>query len=49
VAGEVLLACVIEDQPEEEFGSGRGVDRELGIEYDREGYPTAPWSGCAGS
>ncbi len=43
VAGEVLLACIIEDEPEEEFGSSRGVDRELGIEFDREGYPTAPW------
>jgi hypothetical protein len=43
VAGEVLLACLIEDEPEEEFGSRRGVDRELGIEFDSEGYPTAPW------
>ena len=43
VAGEVLLACIIEDEPEEEHGSSRGVDRELGIECDNEGYPTAPW------
>jgi hypothetical protein len=43
VAGEVLLACIIEDEPREEFGSSRGVDRELGIEFDNEGYPTAPW------
>jgi hypothetical protein len=43
VAGEVLLACVIEDEPEEEYGSSRDVDRELGIEFDNEGYPTAPW------
>ena len=43
VAGEVLLACVIEDGPEEEFGSRRGIDRELGIKSDNEGYPTAPW------
>jgi len=43
VAGEVLLACIIEDEPKEEFGSSHGVDRELGIEFDNEGYPTAPW------
>ncbi len=43
VAGEVLLACVIEDEPKDEFGSHRGVDDELGIEFDDEGYPTAPW------
>src|SRR5262249_13092015 len=43
VAGEVLLACIIEDEPEEEYGSSRGLDRELGIEFDNEGYPTAPW------
>lgn len=43
VAGEVLLACIIESEPEEEYGSSRGVDRELGIEFDNEGYPTAPW------
>ena len=42
-AGEVLLACVVEDEPKEEFGSSHGVDHELGIEYDNEGYPTAPW------
>jgi hypothetical protein len=43
VAGEVLLACIIEDEPKEEFSPSYDVDRELGIEYDREGYPTAPW------
>lgn len=43
VAGEVLLACIIESEPKEEYGSGRGVDRELGIKFDNEGYPTAPW------
>lgn len=43
VAGEVLLACIIEDEPEQEYGSSRGVDRELGIEFDNESYPTAPW------
>lgn len=43
VAGEVLLACIIESEPKEEFDSMRGVDRELGIEFDGKGYPTAPW------
>jgi hypothetical protein len=43
VAGEVLLACVIQDEPKEQYGSDRGVDRELEIEFDNEGYPTAPW------
>jgi hypothetical protein len=43
VAGEVLLACIIEEAPEEEYGSSPGVDDHLGIELDDEGYPTAPW------
>ena len=43
VAGEVLLACIIESEPEEEYGSSRGTDQELGIEFDDKGYPTAPW------
>ena len=43
VAGEVLLACIIESEPEEEYGSRQRLDRELGIEFDSESYPTAPW------
>jgi hypothetical protein len=43
VAGEVLLACIIEDEPERQFGSRDQLDRELGIESDHQGYPTAPW------
>jgi hypothetical protein len=43
VAGEVLLACIIEDEPKEEYDSSRGVERELGIKFDSEGSPTAPW------
>lgn len=43
IAGEVLLACIIEDEPRRESSSRRGADRELGIESDNEGYPTAPW------
>lgn len=42
VAAEVLLALIIEDQPEREYGSSRlGV--ELGLDYARDGYPTAFW------
>jgi ABC-type oligopeptide transport system ATPase subunit len=43
VAAEVLLACIVEDEPEREHGSRSQLDRELGIESDRQGYPTAPW------
>ena len=43
VAGEVLLACIIEDEPEEKYNSRLDVERELGIEFDNESYPTAPW------
>ena len=43
VAGEVLLACVIEDEPERDYGSERYADRNLGVEFDSDGYPTAPW------
>jgi len=43
VAGEVLLACIIEDQPERESSSRGRADRELGINFDRDSYPTAPW------
>ena len=42
-AGEVLLSCIIEDEPEEDYSSRQDIDRELGIEFDNEGYPTAPW------
>lgn len=41
VAGEVLLACLIEDSPEE--SRGYSLDHELGVAYDQEAYPTAPW------
>ena len=43
VAAEVLLACIIEDQPEEEYGSVSELDHEIGIEADHKGYATAPW------
>jgi hypothetical protein len=43
VAAEVLLAVSIEGSPEEQYGSGTRFDQELGLDYDREGYPTAYW------
>jgi hypothetical protein len=43
VAGEVLLACIIEDQPVREYGRHLDLDHELGIQYDHDGYATAPW------
>jgi hypothetical protein len=43
VAGEVLLACIIEDEPKEEYRSRLDLEHELDIEFDDEGYPTAPW------
>jgi len=42
VAAEVLLALIIEDQPEREHGSSR-YKIELGLEWARDGYPTAFW------
>ncbi|MGY3493923.1 hypothetical protein [Bradyrhizobium sp. USDA 4502] len=43
VAGEVLFACLIEDEPGRDYGSRGDMDRQLGGEFDNEGYPTAPW------
>jgi len=43
LAGEVLLALIIEDQPErEEYGSGR-FETDLGLHYPEDAYPTAFW------
>lgn len=42
-ASEILLAAVIEDSPEEEYGSSNRLDVDLGIAYDHDGYPTAYW------
>ena len=43
IAGEVPLACIVESEPGDDFGSSPGAEDELGVEFDREGYPTAPW------
>lgn len=43
IAGEVLLACIVESEPEDGFDSSLSAEDELAIEYDRETYPTAPW------
>lgn len=42
LASEVLLALIIEDQPEREYGSDR-FDMDLGLEYAEDAYPTAFW------
>lgn len=42
LAGEVLLALIIEDQPEREYGSDR-FEMDLGLDYPEDAYPTAFW------
>ncbi|GAA4133919.1 hypothetical protein GCM10023067_55660 [Aminobacter aganoensis] len=42
-AAEVLLAVLIEDSPEESYGSRGSYREELGLANDGEGYPTAYW------
>lgn len=42
IAAEVLLALIIEDQPEREYGSSRH-EVELGLEFARDSHPTAFW------
>lgn len=42
LAAEVLLALIIEDQPEREYGSSR-FKMDLGLEYAHDAYPTAFW------
>lgn len=43
VAGEVLLAVIIEDSPEEKYDTRPRLDEELGVAFDHESYPTAFW------
>lgn len=40
-AGEILLACIIEDDPKE--GRERPLEPELGLAFDMESYPTIYW------
>ncbi|WP_244217987.1 hypothetical protein [Paraburkholderia caledonica] len=42
LAAEVLLALIIQDQPEREYGSER-FESDLGLEYSHDAYPTAFW------
>lgn len=42
LAAEVLLALIIDDQPEREYGSGRS-ELDLGLNYAQDAYPTAFW------
>jgi hypothetical protein len=42
LAAEVLLALIIEDQPEREYRNDR-VEMDLGLHYPEDAYPTAFW------
>ena len=42
LAAEILLALIIEDQPEREYGSHR-FEMALGLSYPKDAYPTAFW------
>lgn len=42
LAAEVLLALIIEDQPEREYRNDR-FEMDLGLEYLEDAYPTAFW------
>ena len=42
LAGEVLLALIIEDHPERRYGSDR-FEIDLGLDYPEDAYPTAFW------
>jgi hypothetical protein len=42
LAAEVLLALIIEDQPELEYGADR-LEVDLGLDYPEDAYPTAFW------
>lgn len=42
LAAEILLALIIEDQPEREYGSNH-VDVDLGLDFPEDAYPTAFW------
>lgn len=42
LAAELLLALIIDDQPEREYGSGRS-ELDLGLNFAQDSYPTAFW------
>jgi len=42
LAAEVLLALIIEDQPEREYGAAQ-FELNLALEYPQDAYPTAFW------
>lgn len=43
VASEVLLASIIEDQPERDSSRSLRADGNLGLEFDQQSYPTIFW------
>lgn len=43
VASEVLLACIIEDNPTRDYGHKLRLEGDLGLEFDQQSYPTIFW------
>ena len=43
VATEVLLACIVEDDPHTEYGESLRIDEAFGLESEHESYPTVFW------
>lgn len=42
-ASEVLLACIVNDQPSRDYGSSKRLHDDLGLEFDQESRPTIFW------
>ncbi len=42
-ATEVLMACIIEDQPHTEYGESLRMNESYGLEYENDSYPTIFW------
>jgi hypothetical protein len=43
IAAEVLLAVIIEGEPEESYSGSARVDLDLGLAFDQDAYPTIYW------
>jgi hypothetical protein len=43
IAAEVLLAVIIEGEPEESYSGSARLDLDLGLAFDQDGYPTIYW------
>lgn len=42
-ASEVLLACIIEDNPTRDYGRTLRMETDLGLEFDQQSYPAIFW------